>query len=639
MTTAKTAFLETLDALIEANFRNPNFSTDDICEALAVSRSQLFRLIKEQTNLSITLYIRQRKLLKAKELLDSPDLKINEIVYEIGIESPQDFSKYFKQEFGFTPSEYRKNKANFVEEKIAQVIDNEGVTEEFRPLTKPESKPKKMINKWILIALAFISLSTLVGIYFWKNNAPKAETAADLFEENSLAILPFKNLGLPENALFADGLVQQLHSSLTTLPNLKLISQTSSNKFKESPKKIAQIASELNVKYILTGNVLQNNQSIKLNIELIKGDDDRSVWARNYEGEAKNALAFMSKIAKEIAQELHQKLSVSEIKALDKVPTENLEAYTALLQGKQLMQTRVKEKMEASILKFDEAIAFYPDFADAYTAKASAYFILGNFHFMDMAQSVKMAEKNALAAIRLDATNGTAYAVLAGTYKLQYKWEQSRTTYDIALKYNPNDAQINYWYSLLLRSIGDFEGAIQYSQKAMKLDPLFPVILGGYINSCTYAGEFDLAEEAIKKGELIFNNDYMYYYSRGFYQLSKGEYTDAIKEFQHSDSLSKYSKDRSGIAYCQAKLGQQEAVLQYIKSLPPTADNYVMIATAYAGLEDTENTFKYLFLAADQNQIPDYFKISPVFKFLRKDKRFNQILEKFGLLDAQLAQM
>jgi tetratricopeptide (TPR) repeat protein len=256
---------------------------------------------------------------------------------------------------------------------------------------------------------------------------------------------------------------------------------------------------------------------------------------------------------------------------------------------------------------------------------------------MEEKASIRKAEQNALTALRLDAQNGMAYATLANVYRQQNKWEQAVTTYKIALKHSPNDAQINYWYSITLRTVGEFDKAIQYSTKAIALDPLYPTILFGHIGNCSYAGKYEMARASMEEGKALFSDYYMYYYVRGFYYVNLGDYQAALKEFQTADSMNPRMKSiQSYIAFCQGKLGQQAAVKSYLASLTPTPDNYDGFAVAYAGLNDKEQCFHYLQLSAAQGHLPEYFKVSPLFKFLRGDKRFDELLQQFGLLNFKL---
>lgn len=107
MTTPEQGLTASLNQLIDDNISNPAFSTDMICHELGLSRSQLHRHIKEQTHLSVTLFIRQRRLEKAKDLLLMSSLRISEVADLVGIANPQNFSKYFTEAFAVIPTEFR----------------------------------------------------------------------------------------------------------------------------------------------------------------------------------------------------------------------------------------------------------------------------------------------------------------------------------------------------------------------------------------------------------------------------------------------------------------------------------------------------------------------------------------------------
>lgn len=633
MKNTEKVLLEKLNKIIEENFSNPDFSVDDICANLGVSRSQLYRIIKLQTNLSTSLYVRHQKLLKAKELLTLSTMQIAEIAYFLGIDSPQNFSKYFTQEFGVSPTEYRKQQLTKEDESNQKDI----------PEIQPEvtqiiaKKPKNYIY-WG-IGLSIFILGILTAFLWQRNTRISADDESDLilpFEitENSIAILPFKNLSTSENTILTEGVMEQIHNSLAQINSLKVISTTSSNQYLNTKKKIQQIANELHVKYLMEGTVLQINNQISINVELIEAKEDRVVWTRKFEGDNTSVFNYMNTVTKSVADELNQKLSSGQLDKLNKISTKNLVAYNEYLQGQQLLQTRTKEKMEASLIKANNAIKLDSNFADAYTNIALAYFLLGEDQYIDFQTSIRLAEKNALTAIRLDAENGRAYAILANIYKAQNKWEQAITTFQIALKFSPNDAQINYWYSLTVRSIGLLDEAIKYSNRAVALDPLSSNIYGGHLVGCAYAEKFKLAEKAIKDGELLFSDAYLFHNAKAFYFIARQNYKDALNEFKICRKLNPKSiYFEIMMNYALAKNGQTESARSFLKTFPSTPDNYKNFAIIYSGLGDKENCLKYLEMAAEINNIPNYLKVSPLFKFLHNDPRFNRILQKVGLLN------
>jgi TolB-like protein/AraC-like DNA-binding protein len=631
MTHSDETLIEKFDYLIDKNLENSSFSVDDVCLDLGISRSQLHRILTEQTELSTTLYIRKKRLEKAKHLLSTTNLRISEITDMVGINSHANFSKYFIEEFNVSPTDFRKQIQK--QEKLADNLDEPISVQELPAFTENQleiSTPKKPVSLKVYFFVILGFLATFGLIYYLNFRIEKHQSSSESIE-NSIAILPFKNLGDTTNSYFSEGVMEQIHSSLSSLNDLKIISTTSSNKYANIQKTIPQIAQELHVNYLLQGSVLQVEKQVRITVELISAKDGRVVWSKNFEGDTKNIFSYMSTVSKEVASELDQKLSSNFINRLDKIPTKNLEAYNEFLKGQQLLLARTKEKMEASIAKFDGAINLDPTFADAYANKALAYTLMSEIQVIDIQTAYKLAEKNALTAIKIDSENGRAYAALGSIYKAQNKWEQALTTYQIALKFSPNDAQINYWYSLTLRSIGQMDEAIRFSTKAVSLDPLASNIHGGHLIGCAYAGRLDLAEKAIKEGELIFNDDMSFHNAKAFYYIILEDYEAALKELEICTKITKIIYFETMTAFVKGKLGQISSVNLFLNTMPKIPENDKYFAIVYAGLGDKENCLKNLELAAQHSDSPNYLKMSPLFIFLHGNARFEAVLQKLGL--------
>lgn len=640
MHSVESEILERLNLIIEKNLDNTDFSLDSICKEMGISRAHLHRTLKDQTQLSTTLYIRKRRLEKAKSLLSSTELRISEIADAVGINSPTNFSKYFIEEFSVSPTDFRRK---FQEsETLTQNLIEESNThfEETNLKNISTSKPTPHLIYGLVIVGIMVVLG---GVFYFFSRSEKDNIVSKNFDlqqipENSIAVLPFKNLGSPEESFFSDGVMEQVHASLSLLKNLKVISKSSSKLFKDSPKLLSEIANELHVKYVLEGSVLQIGQKIRITVELNNAAADRAVWTRSYDGETKEVFAFMSKVAKEVAGELNQKLNTELADKIEKSPTKNLAAYNAYLQGKQLMQTRDKSKLEASILKFDHAIQIDSAFANAYANRASAYFLMVASRYIDEQLGYKMAEQNALTAIRLDTENSLAYAVMALIYQDQNKWEQANTTFQIALKYSPNDALINYWYSLMLRSLGRMDEAIKYSTKAIESDPLSQVIFGGHTLNCILGGKLALAQKNINDAKLLFGDTWNYHFVKGYYHISKQDYNAAFQSISRAIELGPSVKILKHTAmFCKSKAGQTQEVNDYLKSLADIPENYSAFIMLYAGLGDKEQAMRYLQKMADVGGIPTDLKVMPYYKILRNDKRYEVVLQKFGLLATDIS--
>ncbi len=629
MSIPENVIIEKLTRIIEENLDNPTFSLDQVYKELGISRTHLHRIIKEQTQLSTTLYIRKIRLHKAKELLITTDRRIAEIADLTGIDSPQNFSKYFFQEFAVSPTEFRKQKNIPAPTSSTFTVSGPMVQ---GPLVHRSGKNYRYIWGGIFLAIWFV-----IGGYFWKsqvNSRPyKVLGATDYNElfDNSIAILPFKSDANGES--LAEGVMEEIHGSLSLIQNLKVIARRSSNEFKDSKKTVRQIGAELQVAYILQGRVSEKSNKAQMSLELVRTQDGTTVWTKNQEGDLKIFFNLMNEVIRELALKLDLKITPELVYKLERIPTKNAEAYNQFLQGRLLMIARTQEKLAASIHKFDRALALDPDFAEAYAYKAIASHLTGNMGYAEMEASGNAAEQNALKAIQLDAQNATAYATLGNVYRDQFKWQQAKTSYTIALKYRPNDAQTIYWYSLLMRSMGRPDEALQYSAKAMAIDPLYPVILGGHVLNCAYAGQYDLAEKSIKDGRLIFDDSFVYYMATGYYYLIRENYAQALKEFKKVQELNPNMKYFGTlIYYCEARLGNKTSSMLYLKSFENHPQDYISKSMVYAGMGEKDSSMAYLQKAADLGVIHSDILVNPTFKILRKDPRFEAILRKFGLI-------
>ena len=637
MITADEQLIEKLNRLIDDHLDLPSFSIDVICQTLGISRSQLHRTIKEQTELSTSLYIRKRRLLKAKHLLISTDWRISEIGDSIGISNPQNFSTYFTDEFGISPTEFRKQQAGLAS---APSPASDTPAPPLQTTAEPFSLPQPVLahprfwpgRRRIYLGVVVGILAILgVGLYGWLQGRSAGRPTP--VAGNSLAVLPFTNLGSADSGPVCEGIMDEIHRSVSLLKNLKVIARSSSDQYQNTKKTTWQIGDELGVANLLKGSVLKTGNQLQIKVELINAEDDVRVWVRKYSTAYQDVFELTDQIVRDVAGQLNQKLSPDQATSISRSSSPNLDAYQAYIKGKQLLLARTGDKLRAAIAQFDRAIALDTAFADAYAARSSAYFIIGDFGYLDKKASQKLAEKNALEAIRLDGENGTAYGVLGNIYRLQNKWEQALLTFQIALKYSPNDAQINFWYGITLRSIGRLDEAINYEEKAVSLNPLYPAALIGLIGTYVNAGKYELAKKAIRDGELLFNDAYMFHYARASYYLNRHDYPQAVAAMRISDSLSHSAKSINYFRlYLRARVLPKDRFETDLNTIAHTPDNYMDLAYAYAGLEDREKCLHYLQLAVDQNLAPDYLKVTPLFAFLHNDPRFNDILRQCNLI-------
>ena len=299
------------------------------------------------------------------------------------------------------------------------------------------------------------------------------------------------------------------------------------------------------------------------------------------------------------------------------------------------MLSRNTAELQESLVRLNYALALDSTFAEAWAFKAATTQLLPGAGKVESKKRDSLTEQYALHAIRLDPTNSTAYGVLGILYHATHQWQAGENAFRIALQHNPNDAQINYWYSILLRSMGRVKEAAEYSTRAVALDPLYPIILAGHILNCVYADRMDLAEKSIENGRGLFDNSFAYHMARGYYEMSRTEYTRAAAEFNRSQVLNPDDKGNTPlILYCEAKGGNRRKATTFLQDLTSTTpwDNYQR-AVVYAGLNEGDSSLHYLKKAADEGYYFRDTKVTPVFQPYRKTLAFRAVLRRYNLGD------
>ena len=151
----------------------------------------------------------------------------------------------------------------------------------------------------------------------------------------SIAVLPFENLSEDKaNAYFADGIQEEILTRLSRIADLKVISRTSTQRFKSSPDNLPEIARQLGVANILEGSVQKAADQVRVHVQLIDAENDSHLWAERYDRKLIDIFAVESDIAANIAEALQAKLTGAERRAISSHPTKNTEAHQLCLKGR-----------------------------------------------------------------------------------------------------------------------------------------------------------------------------------------------------------------------------------------------------------------------------------------------------------------
>jgi TolB-like protein/AraC-like DNA-binding protein len=352
-------FLSQLTSIVEKNIAKEQFGVSELADEMNMSRSNLLRKVKKLTNLSVSQLISQVRLKRAMELLKKSSYNVSEVSLQVGFGSTSYFIKCFREFYGYPPGEVSKREEAGLS---TEPVPSENIA--------GDKKRKLLILSGSVVAALLIAL---VAYLTWPTSSSKAL-------EKSIAVLPFKNESNDSsNVYLINGLMESTLSNLQKIKDLRVISRTSVERYRNTSRSMPELAKELNVTYFVEGSGQKIGDHILLNIQLIDGSNDRHLWAKQYRREAKDIFALQQEIARNIADEIEVIITPEEKKRIEKNPTEDLVAYDLFLKGKELFYQSKAESLRASIPYFLQAIEHDNKFALAYANAVMVYYYLDVF--------------------------------------------------------------------------------------------------------------------------------------------------------------------------------------------------------------------------------------------------------------------
>ena len=349
-------FIEQAEAIIRENMAEEQFGVSELADAMNMSRSNLLRKIKKQTQLSASQYIRQVRLQEAMKLLKQTSLTVSEVSYQVGFGSASYFIKCFREEYGYPPGEVGKSPLEAAEKNGVQ---------------------RNFLKRYRLPILVTTLLAMVtVGFFLYG----KRDTVPEVEIEKSIAVLPFKNESSDStNLYFVNGLMESALNNLQKVEDLRVVSRTSVERYRETKSSIPEIARELNVNYLVEGSGQRVGDQVLLNIQLIEASTDAPIWVGQYKQEVVDIFALQNEVAKKITDAIEAVVTPAELEQIEKKPTDNLLAYDYYLQALDPYYSRTKEGLEEAIPLFEKAIEQDPQFAMAYANIAISYYFLDIF--------------------------------------------------------------------------------------------------------------------------------------------------------------------------------------------------------------------------------------------------------------------
>jgi adenylate cyclase len=408
----------------------------------------------------------------------------------------------------------------------------------------PVKSSRRLINTIGFIAGAAILAGIFLGSVLWRaedvtissvaQTAPPRQPAVP--DGPSIAVLPFTNMsGDTEQDYFADGITEQIISDLARFRDLFVIARNSTFQYKDQPRDVRKIASELRVHYVLEGSVRKATNTVRVTTQLLDGSTGSHLWAETYEADltAENIFRIQDEISNQVVATIagHSGvLSRTNRWQAKKSLTGSLQAYECVLLAQDFQRTPTADAHRIVIDCLKRAVEVDPSYVAAWAWLAYVYSFGYSYDLDPNAAVLELSLRAAQEAIRLDPTNQMAHFGMAVSHYFRGEIDAFREEAETAIALNPNNTDVTAVLAEYYAYTVDWDRGIALMRKAMALNPMHPS---------------------------------WYWYPVAKYHLVRGEFDEAIHAAQKNISPDDYIS-YCVLAYVYATAGQQEEAEQAV---------------------------------------------------------------------------
>ena len=549
-------------------------------------------------------------------IFDAPDWVLKTVIFLLALGLP--FWVFFSWTYQVTSEGFKRTSEN-LEEPSVIVATN------------------KRLNVIIIITLVIAIAISLVNLKSNHGNEEKADS--DLAINNSIAVLPFLDMSPNKDQEYlSDGIAEDILNRLCKFKELSVAAVTSSFSFKDKNEDIKTIGKKLNVNNILEGSVRKNETDIIITVRLTNAENGFTLLSESYTDDLQNIVGLQSTIALDIAERIESKLSNTGKQLVQSKKIKPM-AFESYLKGRSQFLNGPLNMLPGEIFTakkyFEAAIDQDTTFAEAHAYLALAYFNLADWALpriekSKIASALDSAQFLSKRALLLDSLNSGAHLAMGSYYFHQFNWIAAEKAKRKAVELNPGGSEEKFILASFLGQFGQAEEALRLDKEAMRLDPLDVRSKIKYIRDLYRARKYD---EGIRMCNMVLTekpNSSAAYQFLGFFYSAKKQYKEAaqvlVKQFE-------LVGNKKGVAYFKnsdSRAGFQKMIQDINDSTPLELRSPMWMSWAYAGLEDKDNTLKYLDIMVN-NRLPQISMVSqPYYDFLRDDPRYLELYEKAG---------
>jgi tetratricopeptide (TPR) repeat protein len=417
-------------------------------------------------------------------------------------------------------------------------------------------------------------------------------------------------------------LTESLISTLSQLPDLKVMARSSVFRFKgnqEDPQKIGQ---QLQVTAVLMGSITQHGEEVGVQADLVNTSDGSELWGSHYVRKAADITQLQSDITRDVSKRLRVQMTGEEQRRLGSAGTTNPEAYRLYLEGRQLWYGRTPEGLKKSIDLFQQAIAADPNYALAYTGLGDTYNVIPSYGAgITSRQAGLLADEATRKALELDDSLPEAHTARANALTFALKWGDAEKEYRRAIELNPNSAAAHYFYAFtFLVAEKRFDQALEEFRLALSLDPLSPIMNTNYATTLMDAHRYPEALAQFRKTLERDPNFRPAHHKLAQLYAATGDFANAVSELHKFIPIpGSWSPDAKGYRDL-AQVGLSK----------PDSMTWVALAMAAAG--ERNKAFEYLDKGFSAQEIELVLCIRyPTLDPIRSDRRYADMMRRLGL--------
>jgi TolB-like protein/Flp pilus assembly protein TadD len=493
--------------------------------------------------------------------------------------------------------------------------------------SQPTRNIGRKLDRWIIVVLAAAVVALLA------NQFVRHRDLDDTALGKAIAVLPLVNeTGDPNNEYFSDGLSEELISALAQIKELKVIGRTSSFHFKNKNEESKVIGAALGVGYLLEGSVRKSAGRARIAVNLVRASDGANAWSQIYDRTLPDIFAVQAEIAQSVAGALKVALLGDVNQNPDAPSNENVDTYTAYLQGLYYEQRYSAADLRKAIGFYEAAIRSDPHYALAYASLSKSWWALGDITGEDVAEANRKARAAAERAVAEDPNLAEGHAALGQILvSVDRNATGAEVEYRRAAELAPASAEPKIGLSSVISNFGQIEEAVELLQQAVRLEPLTANAHFDLARLLTSLGRYDEAVQSARKAIDLQPGGAGTWEMLALVEAKRGDGEAALKAAaQESDPDWRVY----AMALAQQARGDRVAADAALDALIAGHSNDMsfQIATVYAFRGDTDKTFEWLDRAYEKRD-PGVMAIidNPFTRELRSDPRFVAFCKKVGL--------